>query len=75
MCIYIHIMNIPNKDKKKRYQGMHPKLIHLDPDTFKILDTIARMKGWNLKQYIEHLCKEQAKYEAHEFIQKHEQSP
>ena len=63
-------MKIPDKNKK-RYSGLHGKIIHLDKDTYNVLDTVSRMKGWNLKQYIEHLCKHQAMYEAHEFINKH----
>ena len=70
-------MNIPEKKKdKKRYEGLHAKLIHLEGDTFNILDTIAKMKGWNLKQYIEYLCKNQAMVEAHNYIaQNDNQSP
>ena len=66
-------MEIPEKKKKeKRYDGLHAKLIHLEPDTFNILETVAKMKGWNLKQYIEFMCKKQALIEAHEFVQKHD---
>ncbi len=67
--------NIPNKKKehKPRYQGKKGKLLHFDEDTFKILDTVAKMKGMTLKRYLELLCIAQAKYEAHLFMKKYEE--
>ncbi len=62
-------MIIPRKHKRKRYEGLKGKLIHLDPDTYGILELSAKLKGWNLKQLIEYLCKEQALIEANEIIQ------
>ncbi len=73
--MYIHlvytytIMHVPKKYKRKRYEGLVGKLIHLDPDTFEILELSAKLKGWNLKQLIEYLCKEQALIEAKEITQ------
>lgn len=68
----MHIIEEQNK-QKKRYEGLKPKLIHLDKDTFNILNTIAKMKGITLKKYIELLCLAQAKYEAKTFIKNYEQ--
>ncbi|MCW3789403.1 hypothetical protein [Plebeiibacterium sediminum] len=62
-------MIIPKKNKKKRYEGLKGKLIHLDPGTYEILELSAKLKGWNLKQLIEYLCKEQALIEANEIRQ------
>ena len=66
-------MEIPNKKQsEKRYDGLKGKLIHLEPDTFKILELAAKIKGWNLKQYIEYMCKQQALIEASNFIKENE---
>ncbi len=57
---------------KKRYEGLKSKVIHLDKDTFKILNTVAQMKGLKLKKYIELLCVAQARDEARAFIEKYD---
>lgn len=56
------------KKREKRYEGLKPKLIHLSPKTFNLLDACSKIKGLNLKNYIEELCEKQALYEAEEFI-------
>ncbi len=63
------MINIPKKPKKeKRYEGLKPKLIHLNPKVFEILKICAERKNSNLKEYIEMLCTLQAKNEAESFI-------
>ncbi len=62
------------KQKKRRYEGLKSKIIHLEPKVFEILDTVAKMKNSNLKEYIETLCLEQAKYEAKEFLKQYEEN-
>ncbi len=57
---------------QKRYEGLKPKLIHLEEDVFNILNTIAKMKGLTLKKYIELLCYKQAGYEAKLFMEKYD---
>lgn len=58
--------------KKKRYEGKKAKLIHLHPDTFEILNTVAKRKNLKLKKYLELLCFLQAKYEAKLFLKEYE---
>lgn len=55
------------KVKKKRYEGLKPKLIHLNPHVFNMLEMAAKMSRRNLKEYIEILCTEQAKIEFDRF--------
>ncbi len=68
--------DIPNKKKehKPRYEGLHPKIIHLHPKTFEVLNTVAKGKNLSLKKYIEYLCLKQAQYEAHLFMKKYEEN-
>lgn len=58
-----------NKEKpSKRYEGLKGKLIHLKPKTFNLLNTCAKIKNMDLKEYIERLCDQQALHEATSFI-------
>ncbi len=67
----IHILR-PKTRPQKRYEGKKAKLIHLEKDTFTILDTIAKKKGLTLKKYIELFCFAQAKYEAKLFMEQYQ---
>lgn len=55
--------HIESKKTKKRYPGLKPKLIHLDPKVFQMLDMTAKLKNITLKKYLEELCTKQAHYE------------
>lgn len=59
---------IKKHKKKVSYEGLHGKLIHLDSKTFDILSACAKLKNTNLKKYLETLAKQQALFEANEFI-------
>ncbi|WP_157578254.1 hypothetical protein [Tenacibaculum ovolyticum] len=56
------------KTKKTKYEGLRPKLIHLSPKTFELLEACAKMKSISFKKYIEECCDKQALYEANKFL-------
>lgn len=58
------------KRASKRYEGLHAKLIHLKPETFKLLNAAAKMNNIDLKKYIEMLCVKQAFDEEQDFLKK-----
>ena len=59
---------IETEIRKERYEGLKGKLIHLEPKTFKMLNTISKLKNITLKKYIETLCIKQAIFEAESYI-------